>query len=104
MIELYINNDLFSIYVEKVEGNKTLVIDKTGVSYNNKNIDSFIFSTTPSLKNGENIIKTDLKENGDFRSQESIKMLKEADIVITNPPFSLFRDFFKILEDIIIVS
>ena len=57
LIELYINNDLFSIYVKKLEGNKTLVIDKTGVNYNSKNIDSFIFSTTPCLKNGENIIK-----------------------------------------------
>lgn len=33
------------------------------------------------------------KGNGDFRSIESIKLLKEADIVVTNPPFSLFREF-----------
>lgn len=31
--------------------------------------------------------------NGDFRSKESIELLKEADIVVTNPPFSLFREF-----------
>jgi len=31
--------------------------------------------------------------NGDFRSPESIEILKEADIVVTNPPFSLFREF-----------
>ena len=31
--------------------------------------------------------------NGDFRSEESIEMLKEADIVVTNPPFSLFREY-----------
>lgn len=31
--------------------------------------------------------------DGDFRSTESIKLLKEADIVVTNPPFSLFREF-----------
>ncbi len=31
--------------------------------------------------------------DGDFRSQESINLLKQADIVVTNPPFSLFRDF-----------
>lgn len=33
------------------------------------------------------------KGDGDFRSEESIKLLKEADIVVTNPPFSLFREF-----------
>ena len=34
-----------------------------------------------------------LKQNGDFRSDESIKLLKEADVVVTNPPFSLFREY-----------
>ena len=37
-------------------------------------------------------IKT-LRENGDFRSAESIALLKESDIVVTNPPFSLFREY-----------
>ncbi|MDP3444608.1 MAG: adenine-specific methyltransferase EcoRI family protein [Ignavibacteria bacterium] len=36
-----------------------------------------------------------LDDDGDFRSEESIFLLKLADIVITNPPFSLFRDFIK---------
>lgn len=34
-----------------------------------------------------------LKGDGDFRSDECIEFLKEADIVVTNPPFSLFREF-----------
>ena len=34
-----------------------------------------------------------LKGNGDFRSQECIELLKESDIIVTNPPFSLFREF-----------
>jgi len=33
------------------------------------------------------------KGNGDFRSSESIELLKQSDIVVTNPPFSLFRDY-----------
>ncbi|MDR2153053.1 MAG: adenine-specific methyltransferase EcoRI family protein [Helicobacteraceae bacterium] len=37
--------------------------------------------------------KTTLKENGDFRSAECVELLKEADIVVTNPPFSLFREY-----------
>jgi hypothetical protein len=34
-----------------------------------------------------------LKGDGDFRSPESIALLKQADIVVTNPPFSLFREY-----------
>ena len=34
-----------------------------------------------------------LKGDGDFRSQECIELLKEADIIATNPPFSLFREY-----------
>lgn len=34
-----------------------------------------------------------LKWDGDFRSQESINLLKQCDIVVTNPPFSLFREY-----------
>ena len=40
-----------------------------------------------------------LKGDGDFRSEECIELLKQADIVCTNPPFSLFRDFMKLLMD-----
>lgn len=42
---------------------------------------------------GKNIKKTPLNQNGDFRSDEAVELLKEADIVITNPPFSLFREY-----------
>lgn len=38
-------------------------------------------------------VKTPLLQNGDFRSDECIALLKEADIVVTNPPFSLFREY-----------
>lgn len=41
----------------------------------------------------ENFVTTDLKGDGDFRSDECIEILKEADIVVTNPPFSLFREY-----------
>ncbi len=44
------------------------------------------------LKHDKNVA-TPLKGDGDFRSEESIKILKEADIVVTNPPFSLFREY-----------
>lgn len=44
------------------------------------------------LKNDKNAI-SELKQHGDFRSQECIELLKQADIVVTNPPFSLFREY-----------
>ena len=40
-----------------------------------------------------------LNGNGDFQSEECIELLKQADIVVTNPPFSLFREFVKVLMD-----
>jgi hypothetical protein len=40
-----------------------------------------------------------LKSDGDFRSSECIKLLKQADIVVTNPPFSLFREYLAQLVE-----
>ena len=40
-----------------------------------------------------------LEGDGDFRSEECIALLKQADIVVTNPPFSLFREYVKQLVD-----
>jgi len=45
------------------------------------------------------VIQTKLKQNGDFRSPECIEILKEADVVVTNPPFSLFREYVALLME-----
>ena len=45
------------------------------------------------VPNPEEIGIHKLKGDGDFRSTESIELLKKADIVVTNPPFSLFREY-----------
>ena len=50
------------------------------------------------MQNDRNVISI-LKGNGDFRSQECIELLKEADIVVTNPPFSLFREYLAQLVE-----
>ena len=44
------------------------------------------------IQNDKNVLSC-LRGNGDFRSQECIELLKQADIVVTNPPFSLFREY-----------
>jgi hypothetical protein len=51
---------------------------------------------TPNL---DEISIKPLKGNGDFRSPESIELLKESDIVVTNPPFSLFREYMAQLME-----
>ena len=56
----------------------------------------------PSYKleyDGTEIINTPLEQNGDFRSPECIEILKECDIVCTNPPFSLFREYIAQLTE-----
>lgn len=45
------------------------------------------------LQNDRNVLST--LKTGDFRDNECIELLKEADIVVTNPPFSLFREYVK---------
>ena len=50
------------------------------------------------VKNKKNTLSL-LKGDGDFRSSECIELLKEADIVVTNPPFSLFREYIAQLEE-----
>ncbi|MDP1760566.1 MAG: adenine-specific methyltransferase EcoRI family protein, partial [Candidatus Woesebacteria bacterium] len=42
---------------------------------------------------------TPLEKDGDFRSPECVKLLEQSDIVVTNPPFSLFREYVKQLFD-----
>ena len=54
----------------------------------------------PSYKlefDGKEVKETRLSQNGDFRSPECIELLQEADIVVTNPPFSLFREYIDVL-------
>ena len=56
-------------------------------------------------KNGNRIVEDseivtkELEGNGDFRSAECIEFLKECDVVVTNPPFSLFREYVAQLMD-----
>lgn len=46
---------------------------------------------------GIDIKKSDLQQNGDFRSPECLEILSKCDIVCTNPPFSMFHEFIDVL-------
>ncbi len=75
--------------------------------YKNQDIDLFsqnqseqaVYLIYEGDKNGNNVPDPEeigihpLKGDGDFRSPECIELLKQADIVVTNPPFSLFREY-----------
>lgn len=52
-----------------------------------------------NIPTAENIGVYPLKGDGDFRSPEAIEFLKDADIVVTNPPFSLFREYISQLME-----
>lgn len=68
----------------------TKVYDKTG----DGGVD--MFDVAELFKSGENEL-SELQGNGDFRSAECLSLLAEADIVVTNPPFSLFREYVATL-------
>lgn len=57
-----------------------------------------LFDVEYLVKNERNVL-TLLAGDGDFRSAECISLLKEADIVVTNPPFSLFREYIAQLVE-----
>ncbi len=70
----------------------TKVYDKTG----DGGID--MFDVAELFKTGENEL-SELEGDGDFRSEECLCLLKESDIIVTNPPFSLFREYIAVLQD-----
>src|SRR3989344_1816649 len=82
----------------KPEGKQPFKIEINEVP--DKNTDGAIDLTDVELllKRDANV-STPLKENGDFKSQECIELLKQADIVVTNPPFSLFREYVEQLME-----
>lgn len=55
-----------------------------------------------------NLVRTPLEGNGDFRSPECLALLDECDIVVTNPPFSLLREFIETIlsrgKDMVIIA
>lgn len=77
------NADLFSTHVSE----KAIYLEYTGDK--NKN----------NVPDPEEIGIKHLKGDGDFRSKECIELLKKSDIVVTNPPFSLFREYIQQLVE-----
>ena len=72
----------------------------------NLSLDNTAYKT--EFDNNSKESRTELRGNGDFRSEECIKLLQESDIIITNPPFSLFREYIaqliKYNKDFLIIG
>lgn len=83
---------LFDNYNEPVESTRGYILDVSHVPMQNGRGVSDEDITRMLHQKG--IVKR-LSGNGDFRSKESLKYLKIADVVVTNPPFSKFREFIK---------
>lgn len=82
---------LFEMENEKFDDIKTQANGKIFTLTKDKTGDGVI--------NVEDLEWTYLEGDGDFRSEEIIKLRDEADVIITNPPFSLFREFITWLVD-----
>ena len=84
----------FDLMEDGIEDEHGYVLDvssvpmKNGRGVSDEDIDKLLRS--------KKVVK-ELKGNGDFRSAECIEYLKQADIVVTNPPFSLFREYVATL-------
>lgn len=89
---------LLSIEGLKPEGKEPFRIEINEVSDNNADGAIDLADVEWLLKNNANTAKP-INGNGDFRSKECIELLKEADIVCTNPPFSLFREYIAQLVE-----
>jgi len=93
-----IANTLLSLFDDESEENKTTraphKIEITEIP--DLNNDGTVDLTDVELLLGSNKnYLTRLKGDGDFRSKECIELLKQSDIVVTNPPFSLFREYVE---------
>lgn len=64
--------------------------------FNEKSENGFFLECTAGEEEKDKLILSDISYfngDGDFRSSESIELLKQSDIIVTNPPFSLFREY-----------
>jgi len=84
--------DIPVLNIEEKKDKRSYKIEITEVKDENNDGAVDLTDVEYLLKNKKNIL-TLLDGDGDFRSEECIKLLEEADIVVTNPPFSLFREY-----------
>ena len=90
--------DVKSLHVNSTDAKRPYKVEISEVRDENADGAVDLVDVEYLLKNRKNVL-TLLEGDGDFRSEECIALLKEADIVVTNPPFSLFREYVIQLID-----
>lgn len=98
---LYTQLSLFgndTVVGQQSNGKKPYKIEISEVTDENQDGRIDIADVEYLLRNRANTL-TLLNGDGDFRSEECVELLKQADIVVTNPPFSLFREYVAQLEE-----
>lgn len=90
LFDMFLNDSEPTKKAYKIEINEFVDVDGDG----DRTMNDIVESLKTNTKNKLSI----LNGNGSYDSDECIELLKEADIVVTNPPFSLFRDFVATLE------
>lgn len=84
--------DVKGLYLNGEDNNPACIIEISEVNDENADGATDLSDVEYLIKNNKNTLKQ-LEGNGDFRSNECMKLLEQADIVATNPPFSLFREY-----------
>lgn len=89
----------FANHAYKIELDHVTDVDGSG-SIGISDVEAMLKAEKEILKSGgKSSILTYLDGDGDFRSDECIELLKQSDVVITNPPFSLFREYIAQLVE-----
>jgi len=98
---VYTQLDLFgteTVIGKEESERKPYKIEITEVADENQDGRTDLADVEYLLRNRKNAL-TLLEGDGDFRSPECVELLKQADIVVTNPPFSLFREYVALLME-----
>lgn len=90
--------DVIGITEQTDDSKRPYKIEITEVTDENADGAVDLFDVEYLIKNKKNVL-TLLEGDGDFRSAECIELLKQADIIVTNPPFSMFREYVTQLID-----
>ncbi len=92
-------HDVYGVAESDAEARKPYKIEITEVVDTNADGTADLVDVAHLLRNKKNVL-TVLKGDGDFRSPECVELMRQTDIVVTNPPFSLFREFMAQLMEL----
>jgi len=91
------DSNFYNFFEQKFKDYKLTKLVTTSYNKGNSEAMKIVLIKDDNEKCGYVKIETKMDYSGDFRDEESLRLLSECDIVVTNPPFSLFREFVDVL-------